>query len=35
MNALFTVAIIALVVLVAVIAVQRVKYKNLVQQTEQ
>ena len=35
MNALFTVAIIALFVLVAVIAVQRVKYKNLVQQTEQ
>ena len=35
MNALLTVAIIALVILVAIIAVQRVKYKNLVQQTEQ
>ena len=35
MNALLTVAIIALVILIAIIAVQRVKYKNLVQQTEQ
>ena len=34
-SALLTVAVIVLVVLSAVIAVQRVKYKNLVQQTEQ
>ncbi len=34
-SALLTVAIIVLVILAAVIAVQRVKYKNLVQQTNQ
>ena len=34
-SALLTVAVIVLVILAAVIAVQRVKYKNLVQQTEQ
>ena len=33
-SALLTVAVVVLVVLAAVIAVQRVKYKNLVQQTE-
>ena len=35
MNALLTVAIIVLVILIAVIVVQRVKYKNLIFQTEQ
>ena len=34
-SALLTVAIIVSVILAAVIAVQRVKYKNLVQQTNQ
>ena len=35
MSALLTVAVIVLVILAAVIAVQRVKYKNLMLQTEQ
>ena len=35
MNGLLYVAILVAVVLIAVIAVQRVKYKNLVLQTEQ
>ena len=34
-SALLTVAIVVLVILVAVIAIQWVKYKNLVIQTEQ
>ena len=34
-SAILTVAIIVSVILAAVIAVQRVKYKNLVQQTNQ
>ena len=35
MNALLTAAIVVMVILIAVIAVQRVKYKNLIFQTEQ
>ena len=35
MDALLTVAVVVLVILAAVIVVQRVKYKNLVLQTEQ
>ena len=34
-SALFTIAVIISVILAAIIAVQRVKYKNLVQQTNQ